>query len=276
MSTPRYLGISRARKATSENAIDSAFEAQDINALRLAVWTHVSQLYRYNSPYLLRGESNDHLADIVLAEILRKLPWRPCDRPLTPISGKTKPSSLVNWLAKRRHLDECKKHPYPKEVSLDRVEYGEGVVADERIEALNQFLLTLPKQQRTLAQHCIANGRMPAAFEGILRKAETWSPTEPPQPCSCHKCLKQPRSSSEVMQMVDKLGCLPATLKLFKGLSSNRPRPEDWQWEPIRTQRFLDPWKTEGRRHTKPESTNLDDWERIPAQLYRQIMSGQE
>jgi hypothetical protein len=299
-SNPGYKGISSGRlerwlthKASTEQAMQDAYNAQDAGALAESVFNHVSRLYlgKKKSPYLDRADkSNAPLASAVVAEVLRKLSWLPHERPLTPYDPARAPFAwFINTLSRSRHLSMVKKYWATKSATVDKereltdhlmdTRGIQSAISDDQAEALAQFLETLPENQRALADECLAGQAAPETrhrFRTLLRRAAKWGskmqprvPVGPSIVCECHRCAVRPWSSVEALRMVQEQGTLQATLTLFKGLPSRTPRPADWYFEPTLTGSFIDPWKSEGRRHTKPKST--DKWEPIPAKLYRQL-----
>jgi hypothetical protein len=279
-------------KAAREQAMQQAFDAQDVDALAEAVFNHVSHLYTRKSkaPYKDTGSAlNNTLADVVTAEILRKLPWFPHEKPLKPITGNF--VYAVNWIAKRRHLRLVERHWKTKTETVDRERelfedttglYTRSTLTDDQNEILSEFLNTLPEKHRAFAEKCLASEELDpadrnrwrtltrrAAKYGAQREA-TEAPSAPGKPCECYACSGRPWSSIEALKLVDEHGTLPATLML---MPTRRPRPTDWWWEPVRTGSYIDPWKSEGRRHNRAKAT--DNFKPIPAKLYHQITTGQ-
>ncbi len=266
---PKYKGISARRKAETEQAINSAFEAQDTEGLRWAIYQHLA--------------SNSQLAEMVSNEVLRKLPWHPVANPLTPISGKTPCSHVVNYLAAKRYKDIQQKDVWSRggDVALDAYnrepllynraedEPAEHTLDDPKVA---QFLETLSEGERELAEECLNKGSQAKGFMAIVHKAEQWlADTEEPSSgavCECYSCAKRPWSALNALQAVDKLGVMAATHGLFRGLPTRVAHPKGWQLERIHTPQFTDKWKG---RWTKPKSTS-DDMEPIPSRIYDQVM----
>lgn len=299
---PQYKGISSGRldrwltnKASTERAMQDAYNAQDAGALVEAVFNHVSRLYlgKKKSPYLDRGDkSNAPLASAVVAEVLRKIPWLPHEQPLTPYDPARAPFPwFINTLSRSRHLSMVETYWATKSGTVDKereltdhltdTRCVQSAISDDQAEALAQFLDTLPENQRALADECLAGQAAPETrhrFRTLLRRAAEWGaqslPSEPIGPitvCECHRCSKRPWSSIEAVRLVQQQGTLQATLTLFKGLPKRTSRWVDWYFEPTLTGSFIDPWKSDGRRHTKPKSTDPGDLKGVPAKLYRQL-----
>jgi hypothetical protein len=279
-------------KVAREQAMQTAFDAQDVDALVEAVFNHVSRLYTRvaKSPYKdTGGPFNTKLASVVTAEVLRKLPWFKHEKPLKPITGNF--VFAVNWIAKRRHLRLVERHWATKTNTLDKERelfenttalYAQSPISYDRNEILSEFLNTLPVKHKAFAEKCLASETLDpadrirwrtltrrAAAYGAQREA-TEAPSAPGKPCECWTCVGRPWTLAEATKLVERHGPLPATLML---LPARRPRPKDWWWEPVRTGSYIDPWHSEGRRHNKAKAT--DNFQPIPAQLYHQITTGQ-
>lgn len=286
MPAKQYRGISLRRNQSTftELAIDAAFARQDTEGLRWAICQHLS--------------SNPELADIVSSEVLRKLPWHPVPNPLTPISGTTPCSHVVSYLAGKRYRDLQNKNVWSRggDVALDSYDrepllydtagskspidsIPDDVSATEFHQKLDAFFSTLTADEAELADTCLSEGKERKGFRAIVHKAAAWAQPagtqRAPAACGCYSCSKRSYSTLDALRRVDDLGCLPATKGLLQGLPARTPRPAGWQLESIRTLVFADRWKSKGRSHTAPQSTNPDHWEAIPAALYQQITSGQ-
>jgi hypothetical protein len=290
----RQIDRFKNAKAAREQAMLDAYDAQDVDALVAAVFNHVSHLYTRKSkaPYKDTGSAlNNTLADVVVSEVLRKLPWFEHAKPITPITGNF--IYAVNWITKRRHLDLVEKFWKKKSDTVDRERelneqttalYTQSPISDDQAEILSQFLTTLPEKHRAFADHCLASEELDpddrnrwrtltrrAAAYGAQREAQD-APGAPSEPCGCYRCSKRPWSSLDALRLVDEAGPLPATLRLFRQLPARQPRSEDWRMEPVRTGSYIDPWRSEGRRHNQAKLT--DNWQPIPAKLYHQISGG--
>jgi hypothetical protein len=279
---PKYRGISSRRKQDTEAAIDTAFRAQDKEGLRWAIYQHLS--------------SNSDLAEIVSKEIFRKLPWVPCDNPLTPYNGCKPLSWLVNWLASRRHSDIQRKEVWPRQNDVQLDSYRQepllydlagpqnplelipdDVSAAEFHQELDAFFSTLTDDESELLETCLSEGKERKGFRAIIHKAKGWSKPAVRRSrgaCECYSCTKRSYSSLDALRSVDDIGTLAATNRLLRALPARRRRPADWDLEPIRTQVFEDKWHSRGRSRTTPASTNADHWQPIPAALYHQITEG--
>jgi hypothetical protein len=278
-------------KAAREQAMQQAFDAQNVDALVEAVFNHVSHLYtrKTKSPYKDTGSAlNDTLAAVVVAEILRKLPWFPHDKPLKPITGNF--VFAVNWIAKRRHLRLVDRYWKTKAKTVDKERelfeettglYTRSALSDDQTEILSEFLESLPERHRAFADKCLASEELDPAdrnrWRTLTRRAAAYgarreaveAPSAPGKPCECYACSGRPWSSIEALKLVDENGTLPATLML---LPARNPRPKDWWWEPVRTGSYVDPWRSEGRRHNRAKLT--DNFKPIPSKLYYQISGG--
>jgi hypothetical protein len=271
-----------------------AFDAQDVDALVTAVFDHVSRLYTRKSkaPYKDTGSAlNNTLADVVVAEILRKLPWFDHAEPLKPITGNF--VHAVNWITKRRHMNLVERHWATKTQTTDRESelfenttalYTRSTLSDDQTEILSQFLETLPEKHRVFADHCLASEDLDPAdrnrWRTLTRRAAAYGaqreatdvPSAPAVPCGCYRCSQRPWTLIEALRLVDKVGTLPATLMLAKRLPGRQARSADWKMEPVKTGSYIDPWHSEGRRHNKAKLT--DNFQPIPARLYQQISTG--
>jgi hypothetical protein len=291
----RQIERFKTAKAVREQAMLDAFQGQDVDALVAAVFNHVSHLYTRSvkAPYKDTGSAlNSELAAVVVAEILRKLPWYQHSEPLTPITGNF--IYAVNWITKRRHLDLVESFWANKTETTDRERelfenttalYTRSALSDDQTEILSEFLESLPERHRAFADKCLASEELDpadrnrwrtltrrAAKYGAQREAQDAS-SAPSVPCGCYRCSRRPWTLLEALRLVDEVGTLPATIQLAKRLPGRHPRSADWQFEPVRTGSYIDPWKSEGRRHNKAKLT--DNFQPIPAKLYHQITTGQ-
>jgi hypothetical protein len=273
--TPKYRGVLRRHQKASEAAIDAAYAGRDVEALRWAICGHISR--------------NSELAERVSSEILRKLPWHPCEKPLTPYDEGKPLSHLVNWLAGKRYHDIQRMNAWSREgdVALDSYNrepalynMAQGEPAEHTLDdtRMQEFLGTLSAEERELAEECLSKGSQAKGFMAIVHRAEDWaSRTEPRSVCGgCYSCSERPWTRVEALRLVEELGVLPATCKLFRGLPRRRARPAGWWMDRIHTPRFSDKWGSKGRSHATPKSTSPDEWKVIPAKLYHQVMSGTE
>jgi hypothetical protein len=144
---PKYWGISARRKAETEAAIDKAFNEKDTEGLRWAICSHLS--------------TNPELADRVCSEIMRKLPWHPCDRPLTPISGKTPCSHVVNYLAARRYRDHLRKDVWSRG-------------GDVALDSYDREPLLYGRAEDEPAEHTLDDPKSPSSWRHYLRTSANW------------------------------------------------------------------------------------------------------
>jgi hypothetical protein len=198
---PQYRGVSRRQKP-SEALIDSSYSSGNTDAVLQAVFSHVERLYR-SAPYLERGQINSHLASIVSLEVLRKLPWEPCD--LTPVSGQNLLSHVVNRLAKCRHLDEIRKHSTRRQhevLSRDIAHRYPDVEGDlithiSDVHQGKEYHVNEQERKATVAEFLTTL----TDERDILRKAERWGtrrrPTvpRPRKQCVCWNCNRPPLCS---------------------------------------------------------------------------------
>jgi hypothetical protein len=264
-----YRDAHPAPKLTTDQAIDAAYAAQDVVALRWAIYEHIAR--------------NPELAEVVSSEALRSLPWLPCDNPLKPYDGRVPFSWFINMKTKSRSRDLQRKNVWARggDVHLDSFSQEPALYNKDLPEAAEhtlddkevaRFLASLSADERALAEDCLSRGPQAKGFMAIVHKAVAWGKTaqsiRSSAPCGCHSCSTRPWASEDALRAVDDLGCLSTTRSLLKRLPARATRPAEWQLERTYTAAWSDPWKG---RWSKAKSTNPDDWQGIPAKLYQQI-----
>jgi hypothetical protein len=281
----RQLERTQSVKEAREAAIQDAYDAQDADKLVTAIFTHVSRLYmqKGKAPYRECGSRyNAELASAVTAEVLRKLPWLNHPDPLTPYDPtRSKFSHFVNHLARSRHLDLVTKHwndqstKRDRENQLPQYEAGSltditvvGAISDERRDVLAEFLATLTPEQQELAANLTLAPADRSKWRAITRKAATYGHAEPlTAPVASPRPQRDRTWSmrcSALYKVKAEYGVITTTAALFKryGLAARTQRPDGWQFEPTRNQRFANEWATDGKSWTKKKLTG-DDYDQM-------------
>jgi hypothetical protein len=283
----RQLERVQSVKAAREEAIDRAYSEQNADKLVEAIFTHTSRLYMQpgKSPYREKGSRyNSELSCVVVAEILRKLPWLSHSDPLTPYDpSRSKFSHFVNHLARSRHLDLVEKHWLAQTNKRDRENqlpenesdkgFGsltdirlEGDISDDRRDALTQFINSLTPEQRELAASLTLDPADRNKWRTIARQAAMYGADGalPAVPRPLRDRSWSMRCSA-LYEVKAQHGVLTTTAAIFKayGLASKTQRPDGWQLEPTRDQRCASEWATDGKKWTKKKWTGHDYDQRI-------------
>jgi hypothetical protein len=275
----RVLSVKAAREAD----IDQAYSEQDPDKLVEAIFRHVSRLYMQpgKAPYRESGSRyNSELASTVVAECLRKLPFLAHESPLTPYDpARSKFSHFVNHLARSRHLDLVEKHwcGQSKRDHENQLPDDSGslkdvtvvdAISDERRDVLAEFLATLTPEQRELAANLTLAPADRSKWRTITRKAAKYGQSEPLEaPVAIPRPQRDRTWSmrcSALYEVKAEHGVILTTWSLFKryGLAARTQRPDGWQFEPTRDQRFADAWGSDGKSWTNKKMTG-DDYDQM-------------